>query len=132
MHKAICLLMISMLCGVLSFGQTNQKQGTHTTDNFSKLENKILDTVMNLSEVKARAKYIKTKTNGKRNLQYTVWEKPTKEKPYYWVRVMEDNGSAYHAHFDFFVYPKNFLIEYYDIVNDTAITLSEWRKNYKN
>ena len=111
--------------------QSHQKDNTHKPDSFSKTENKMLDTITNLSEVKARARYVKTKTNGKRQLQYTIWEKPTKESHYYWIKVIEDNGTSYYTHFDFYVYPKTFIIQFYDIVNDTAINLSEWRKSYK-
>ncbi len=115
----------------LCFAQSNLKNDTHQSDDSSKLENKILDTIINLSEVKARARYIKIKTKGKRKLQYTIWGKPAKQNPYYWIKVMEDNGTSYYTHFNFYVYPKNFAIQFYDVINDTAINLSEWRKSYK-
>ncbi len=132
MQKEIGLLLFLMLFNLHHcFAQLNHKNNSYQSDDSSKLENKILDTIMNLSEVKARAKYVRTKTNGKRKLQYTIWEKPAKQNPYYWVKVMEDNGTSYYTHFNFYVYPKSFAIQYYDVVNDTAITLLEWRKNYK-
>lgn len=132
MHKAIGLLLCLMLFATHAcLAQTNQNNATHTSGKVSNLEDKIIDTVASLTEVKARANYVRTKTKGKRNLQYAIWGKPTKENPYYWVRVMEDNGTEYHDHFDFYVYPRSFAIRFYDIVNDTAITLSDWRKNYK-
>ena len=132
MSKAIWLL-ICLTSGTVHFclAQSNSKTATRQSTDSSKLEDKVLDTIMNLSEVKARAKYVRTKTKGKRKLQYAIWEEPTKENPYYWVKVMEDNGTSYYTHFNFYVYPKSFAIRFYDMASDTAITLSEWRKNYK-
>ncbi len=47
---------------------------------------------------------------------------------YYWVKVMEDNGSNYVTNFHFYVNPDNNEIKYYDVITDQAISLAEWRK----
>jgi hypothetical protein len=47
---------------------------------------------------------------------------------YYWVKVMEDNGSNYVTNFNFYVNPDNNEIKYYDVITDQAISLAEWRK----
>ena len=79
-----------------------------------------------------REKYMSEKTKGQRHLQMVIWEKPPKTIPYYWIKVMESNGVAYHDHFDLYVYPKTFTIKYYDIANDIAMSLSQCRKQFIN
>jgi len=91
-------------------------------------EQKIIDTIYRLPEVKKRADYVKTHTNGTRQLKYTIWTTPAKSAPYYWIKVMEDNGGSYYTHFNFYLYPASFLIKYLDPGNGNAIRLEQWRK----
>jgi len=95
------------------------------------IENKIVDSIIKLKEVKQRAKYIERVTNGKRHLSIVVYDTPSKEVPYYWVKAWEDNGSNYVTHFNFYVYPSPFEIKFYDTVDDTMISLKEWRRRMK-
>jgi hypothetical protein len=99
-----------------------------TSDSLVKIEKIIIDTIVKLKEVIDRAKYVQQQTKGKRHLLYTLWQKPTAELPYYWVKVLEDNGTNVHTHFDFYVRNMPFQILYYDAVKDTAIELATWRK----
>jgi len=96
------------------------------------IENKIVDTIFKLKEVKQRASYIKKVTKGKRHLSIFIEGEPSQENPYYWIKVWEDNGSNFVTHFHFFVYPNPFEIKFYDVVTDTAISLEEWRRQMKN
>lgn len=122
-----------MLFGIqLTYAQSNHKQIPNRTKSFSAIENKIIDTIMKLPEVEKREQYVRKQTNGKRHLQFSILDKPTKEKPYYWVTVMEDNGVTYYTHFNFFVYPKTFLIKYLDNVNGKVVDLKTWRKSKDN
>ena len=98
----------------------------------SVIEDKIIDTIFKLKEVKQRASYMKKVTNDKRHLSIVINGEPTKEQPYYWIKVWEDNGSSYVTHFNFIVYPNPFEIKYFDAVNDTEISLKEWRRQMKN
>ena len=104
------------------FGQTSK------TIIYSKLENKIIDTIIKLKEVRDRAKYVLDQTKGKRHLQYAIWGKPSSEKPYYWLKVLEDNGDTYYTHFNFYVYPKTMTIKYWDTKNDEVLDLKTWRE----
>jgi hypothetical protein len=88
---------------------------------FSEIENNIIDTVEKLKIVQERMKYVEADSKGKRHLQFTIWEKPTKQTPYYWVKVMEDNGISYYTHFNFYVYPGTMKIKFLDTVNDRLI-----------
>ena len=96
--------------------------------NFTKLESKIVDTIASLKEVKERMNYVEGQTNEKRHMHIGIWERPTKDKPYYLVKVMEDNGVAYVTHFNFLVYPNTMTIKYLDTITGEVLNLNEWRK----
>lgn len=92
----------------------------------------IIDIVWAIPEVKERANYIENKTKGARHLRVEIIETPKENNKYYLVRVGEINDIAFVTHFNFFVYPDNFEIKYYDTVNDTTLSLSSWRKQNIN
>ena len=96
------------------------------------IEKKIIDTIFKLKEVKQEADHVEKATKGKRHLGLVIYEKPSKNDPYYWVKAWEDNCSNYVTHFDFFVYTNPFEIKFYDTIEDTAISLKEWRRQMKN
>ena len=100
------------------------------TDNLpnSNLEEKIIDTIFKLAEVKERAKYIEQQTKGKRHLIIWVENTPGSDNQYYWIKVGEDNGMNFVTHFNFYVYPDSMRIMYFDINNDKEIGLAEWRR----
>src|ERR1700684_1649130 len=100
MIAKISFILISFFASVYSY---SQKPATLP---LSKIENKILDTIAKLKRVKERIAYVEKETKGKRHLKFIIWDKPTKYHPYYWVKVMEDNGLSYYTHFNFYVYPK--------------------------
>ena len=90
-------------------------------------EMKIWDTIFKLPEVISQIKYIDKATNGKRRLHVWTYKKPDNLENFYWIKVSEDNGSTTVAHFNFFVYPNN-EIKYFDTVNDSILSLEDWRK----
>jgi hypothetical protein len=93
------------------------------------VENKIIDTIFKLTEVKERAKYIEEQTKGKRHLKIWVADSPhLPDQKYYWIKVGEDNGTNLVAHFNFYVYPDSMRIMYYDAQSDSELTLNQWRK----
>ncbi len=96
------------------------------------IENRIIDTILKLKEVKERAEYVEKVTNGKRHLGICIYKNPSKDQPYYWVKAWEDNGSNYVTHFNFYVYRRPFQIKFLDTVEDTVISLKEWRRRMKN
>lgn len=92
-------------------------------------EDKVVDTVFTLTEVKERAKYIEQQTKGKRHLKVWVESSPQlADQKYYWIKVGEDNGTNLVTHFNFYVYPDSMRIMYYDAEKNKEIALSEWRK----
>jgi hypothetical protein len=91
----------------------------------SQIENKIIDTIAKLQKVKERMQNVETQTKGNRHLQFIIWNKPTKSYPYYWVKVVEDNGISYYTHFNFHVYPRTMKIKFLDTINDKVIDLDK-------
>ncbi|HEY1871246.1 MAG TPA: hypothetical protein VGG71_09320, partial [Chitinophagaceae bacterium] len=72
----------------------SSKLSTKSTKN-GDIEEKIVDTIFKLKEVKERAKYIEQQTRGQRRVR--IWFEDTPRLPgkkYYWVKVGEDNGAA--------------------------------------
>jgi len=123
-------ILLALLVTVMTASGLRAQQKTEPLKEpaFNKIENKIIDTIANLAEVKERAGYVEKQSRGKRHLVYTIYQKPVKAIPYYWIKVWEDNGSAYVTHFNFYVYPKTFLIKYLDTANDKVIDLETWRE----
>src|SRR5579863_768932 len=103
----------------------SQSRGTKSLSN---LENEIIDTISKLKPVIERMHYVDAQSKGKRHLKFTIWKKPTKSSPYFWVKVMEDNGISYYTHFNFYFYPKSMTIKFYDTINNKTLDLEEWSK----
>jgi hypothetical protein len=115
-RKILQLTMWSLFIAVLSVAG---QQG---------IEDRVLDRIKHLPEVKERAEYVKVHSNNERHLQYTIFQKPTKQNKYYWVKVLEDNGEMYHAQFNFYVNGKTLAIKYFDPQLDTVIDYKVWKK----
>ena len=91
-------------------------------------EDQVVILIMNLDEVKHKDSLVKKQSEGKRHLSTYVETKPTAADPYYWVKVAEDNGGSYVTYYSFGVQAKTHAIKYYDVVQDSLISLSQWRK----
>ena len=120
------LIILSLFFAPIIFAQTSKSR------NSAIHENRIIDTIAKLKGVTERANYVKDQTNGKRHLHFAIWEKPKRKTPYYWVKVMEDNGDAYVKHFNFYVYLKTMTIKYLDTMTDEVLDLNMWRKRENN
>ena len=91
-------------------------------------EEKIVDKIMSLPEVKKRQKYVETQTKGTRHLTIWIASKPTATNNYFWIKVGEDNGMNLVTHFNFYVYPATLRIMYLDIQNDKLLSINQWRR----
>jgi hypothetical protein len=68
-------------------------------------------------------------SKGKAKSLLIIAKKPDKAEPYYWVQVGNNSGGRFIARYNFFVYKKKGLeVKFYDTMNDSIITLQEWRK----
>ena len=102
---------------------------TDNTNKDSLFEQKIIDTILKLKEVKERSEYIEQQTNGDRHLLVWIVDTPhLPEQEYFWIKAGEDNGMSLVTHFDFYVYPGSMKILYYNIEKDSILTLEDWRK----
>ena len=99
-------------------GQTNQEIVKDSTDA------SIIDVIWNLKEVQERNEYVIKNSNGKRRLVVFIYKKPKKnENEYYWIKVVEDNGTTLYTHYNFFVYPQDMRVTYFDTSNNKEIEL---------
>jgi hypothetical protein len=107
---------------------TNNHEAISKEDD-SKREDQIVNLIMNLEEVKQKAQEVEKLSHGKRHLSSYIETSPTTTDPYYWVKVAEDNGDNYVTYYTFAVDSKTQSIKYYDVINDSLVSLSQWRKS---
>lgn len=93
-------------------------------------EDKLIDKIWQLPEVKSLSDKIERESKGKRHLVGRISSTPSDDQEYYGVSVSEDNGEALATYFEFRIYPDN-SIYYYDAVEDQELTLKEWRAQKK-
>jgi hypothetical protein len=125
--KVILVLLLPFLFYIgIGFSQS-KNHSTHKKT----IEERILDTVMNIPEVKEEAKYVETESHGKRHLSLFINLKPSKTFRYYWIKVWEDNGYSFVTHFHFYVDPKTLSIKFLDTSTNNAIDLNVWQKSRK-
>jgi hypothetical protein len=91
-------------------------------------EDQAVNLIMNLEEVKRKSEQVKTDSKGKRHLATYVETPPTDTDLNYWIKVAEDNGGSYVTYYTFAVNSKSREINYYDAINDSLISLSQWRR----
>lgn len=95
------------------------------------IEQKILDKVEKLPEVKKLELYIDSISNHKRGVSMMIISKPNKEQKYYHIQVGYNGSDRFVVYFNFYVFTKDFEIKYYDAINDSVLSIEEWRKERK-
>lgn len=94
------------------------------------LENKILNKIFNLPEVQAKQKFIDSLTNHKSGVSVIIFKTPTQDSPYYWIQVGYNNSFRFDPYYNFYVYPQKGLeIKFLNTMNDSVISLKEWRED---
>ncbi|RYY23137.1 MAG: hypothetical protein EOP41_06670 [Sphingobacteriaceae bacterium] len=91
-------------------------------------EDQLINLIVSLEEVKRKSLQVKQESKGKRHLATYVDNSPTAGDTDYWVKVAEDNGDNYVTYYTFAVDKKTRQIRYYDVLQDSLISLSQWRK----
>lgn len=91
-------------------------------------EEQVVKLIMDLQEIKMRNAEVERLSKGKRRLSTYVESPPSSDDPNYTVKVAEDNGSNFVTYYTFAVDGKTRAIKYYDVVQDTLISLNDWRK----
>ena len=58
-----------------------------------------------------------------------IVEKPTAQKPYYWVKVGYDSELRFETYFNFYVYRKGLVMKFLDTATEEDVFgLQEWRR----
>jgi hypothetical protein len=109
----------------------NKNTQATTSTTLDRVEDSVISAVLNLPEMIAFSHLVDSVNHGQRKVMSDIFSSPTKDSNYYWVRVGEDNGDMFVVEYHFFVYPPKMLIKYYDVADDTVISLGEWRKRRK-
>jgi hypothetical protein len=55
-----------------------------------------------------------------------IWGRPGLSSPYYWVQVGLNHSERFEPVYNFYV-TRKFEVFYYDTLNDTTLTLEQWR-----
>lgn len=104
------------------------KKDTHVQ--ITNTEDKLINQVWQLPEVKVLSDKIERESKGKRHLVGRISSSPSDDQEYYGISISEDNGEALATYFEFHIYPDN-SIYYYDVVEDQELTLKKWRAQKK-
>jgi hypothetical protein len=91
-------------------------------------EDLVVNLIMELEEVKRKSSQVEKDSQGKRHLATYAETLPTTTDPNYWIKVAEDNGGSYVTYYTFAVDSKTRKISYYDPMQDSLISLGQWRK----
>lgn len=109
------------------------KDSTNTTQPELNLEDKCISLVEILPEVIELGEQIDKNSKEKNYLTLWIAADPSETKiKYYWVKAGEDNGYNIVTHLNFYVNPKSEEILFYDIINDTLVSLEFWRNTVKD
>jgi len=128
----------SFLILILFISCENKQETTNTqpttevpkteTPEIVTIEDRIFNEILALDEIKAYNKYLDSLKGKEAKTTFIISEKPTKESPYYVVKYGFTDEDHFVSEFLFYVYPEPFEIKYFDVVDDTAISIEEWRK----
>jgi hypothetical protein len=99
----------------------------------SLLEEKIVDKIFKLKEIKEFGKKLRANTNGESGVTIIVrGDGPMSPEKYYWAQVGYSSPLRFETHFNFYIEKRNLDIYFYDTVHDELLSLKEWRSQTKN
>ena len=84
----------------------------------------VLDIVSGLDEVANLEKRLNI--NGNKSI--IILETPNTNFEYFLVQVGNSNGERFEPIYNFYITPKSHFIYFFDTLNDTIISLEDWRK----
>lgn len=89
-----------------------------------KVDSIIYQKIESLEEVRKLEK-VKS-TDG--NITIMIVQRPDSSFKYYWVQVGVSHPDRFQPIFNFYMTIEDYNILYYDPINDTLITIQDWRK----
>ncbi len=93
----------------------------------SRREEKILDLIRNINEVKASDKYIDSFSHHKKGIATLIF-KPTKGEKNYTVQAGYNGESSFETYYNFYVDSATLQIKIQDPVDGDVVTIDEWRR----
>ena len=95
------------------------------------VEDRVIDRVYNLPEVRAKDSFIDSITKHKNGISLIIFKYPTKINPYYWVQAGYDNKLRFEPYYNFYVYKENLEVKFYDTITGDILTLEQWRNKIR-
>ena len=137
-YFVIAIVFFFFSCGGNKTAEIAEEQETAKADSASvkrqdtsanSLENKIMNAVMDLPEVKAANAHIDSVTNHKSGVAGMV-DPPEQGETDYSVRVGYNGDERFEVYYFFAVNPATLKIKIMDV--DSFIPIEDWRKQIKN
>ncbi len=114
---------------ILKLFDTNNVQNEKSD---SLVEKKIIKKVFSIWEVRQKNKYVDSLTHHKSGISIIINKKPDEKNKYYWVQAGYNSNFRFEPYYNFYVYPPNLIVKFYDPMTDEILTLKEWRNKEKH
>jgi hypothetical protein len=105
---------------------SGQKPKSHSNDDIQ--EDKIIDRLYLLPEIKEKNRYIDSFTNHKHGIAFITMKKPNSKSDYYWIQAGYNSDIRFEPYYNFYVYYPKMKIEVLDPSTDKVYSLKDWRK----
>jgi len=113
-----------------TFIGSGQKPKFHSNGNIR--EDKIIDRLYLLPEIKEKNRYIDSFTNHKRGIAFITMSKPNGKSDFYWIQAGFNGDVRFEPYYNFYVYYPKMKIEVLDPSTDKVYSLQEWRKRNRS
>jgi hypothetical protein len=108
----------------------SEKREIHVCDTNIVIENKILEKLLNLPEVKAAGRFIDSLSHRHHGISMRIVQRPARSKKYYIIDAGYSNGERFENYYNFYVWPDKMIIKIVDSYTSQLLTLAEWRKKH--
>jgi hypothetical protein len=133
--------LIILLISLYLFSCETKKDGTNNEerDKITFIQKEILnvsdinstteiDTVLNIISELNEVANLKKRHDINGNKSIIIVETPNVNFDYFWVQVGNSNKERFEPLYNFYVTPKNYFMYFLDTLNDTIISIEDWRK----
>jgi hypothetical protein len=126
--KIVLACFVSISVGVVK-GQSIQSSNEASVNRGDKSADEIVyQKIFDLPEMKKYFKDVDSIYSNKKHAIIIINSRPTHEEPFYWIQVGINDDDQFRPRFNFYVYQKDYVVKFYDTVNDEVLTLEKWRK----
>jgi hypothetical protein len=131
MRRIFPSLFLVILCELVSGFHNHAKtpvKNLYSPPSDTLIESTIMDKLFELPEVKRKWKFVDSLTGHKKGISMRVMKRPEGVSNYYWIAVGYDSDLKFETYYNFYVWPDQMTIRYFDTVDGKILTLAEWRK----